>query len=220
MGELGGGEIEDAEGVDGVVFREWCEGGKGGVDGKAGVDDFFLRDAPLVHGLAGELVGDEPVVGGGAEPGGVDFDGIGDDGEDGEFGAVFLFDAFDEVGVDGEGGDDGGGLVGFDEVLEVCLGFAHEGEALFFEVAFVGAAVDFFPDFREVGGDDAVGPLEGFGGLGGSEQAGVGDVGFDAEVVKGERKVAGGAVVALAEGGGEDEDTVFGGHLGVCLGRA
>ncbi len=100
---LGGGEVEDAEGLAGIVRRNGAEGGEGGVDRKAGLEDFFLRDAPAAQGFEGGAVCDEEVVGGGAEPGGVDLDGIGDDGEDGELVTGFLEAAFEKIRVDGVG---------------------------------------------------------------------------------------------------------------------
>ncbi len=127
-GFFGGGEVEDAEGFAGILVADGGECGEEGVYGEAGADDFFFRDAPAAHGFEGCLIGDKEEVGGSAEPGGVDFDGVRDDGEDGDFFTDFLEVAFEEVGVDRVGGDDGGGLVFADESLEEALGVAHEWE--------------------------------------------------------------------------------------------
>eukprot|EP00903_Cladosiphon_okamuranus_P003858 g3856.t1 len=78
-----GGEVKYPEGVTGVLWRDGGEGGEGWIDREAGGYEFFLGDAPAAHGLECQLIGDKEVIGGSAEPGCVDFYGIGDDGEDG-----------------------------------------------------------------------------------------------------------------------------------------
>jgi hypothetical protein len=123
-----GGEVEDAEGFAGILVADGGECGEEGVYGEAGADDFLFRDAPAAHCFEGCLIGDEEEIGGSTEPGGVDFDGVSDDGEDGDFFADFLVVAFEEVRIDRVSGGDGGGLVFADESLEVALGVAHERE--------------------------------------------------------------------------------------------
>lgn len=118
----------------------------------------------------------------------------------------------EEVGVDGVGGDDGGGAEVFDEGGEVALGAGHEGHVRAGEVAFVGVFVDFFPDFGEMGGDEAVAPLEEGGGVGGGAEAGVCDEGVCSGGIKGEGEVFRGGVMPFAEGGGDDEDAWWWGH--------
>lgn len=67
------------------------------------------------------------------------------------------------------------------------------------------------PKFGGVGGDPAVALAEGLGGDGGTEYAGVGDLGDRTKAVQSQRKIAGGTVVTFAECGGDDQDA--GGHF-------
>lgn len=213
-GALGGGEVEDAEGVAGAGGSDGGEGFEDGVYGEAGVDDFGGGEVGFFHDFGGLGIGDEPVIGWGAEPGGVDFEGVGDDGEDREvdFGGDLIFNAVEEIGVERVGADDGGGLVFADDFEEFALGFAHEGDAGFAEIAAVGHGVDFRPGIGHVSGNEAVSIAEPCGGDGGGGLAGIGHHGVCACGVGGEGKVARGAVVAFAEGGGDDQDARCGVH--------
>lgn len=203
-GFLCGGKVEDAEGFAGIVRGDGAEGGEGWIHGEAGLDDFLLGNAPAAHGFQGRTIGDEEVVGGGAEPGSIDFDRVGDDGEDGACGAGFLEAAFEKIRVDRIGGGDGVWLVFLHERVEVSLGRAHQGKVLPGEIALVGALVDFFPDPGKVGGGKAVGPLDDGSRVGGGEETGIGDAGFGTLGLKGESEITGGAVVPLTEGSGDD----------------
>lgn len=72
-----------------------------------GIDDSGGSETLAKHGIAGVWVGHQPGLGGGFEPGRIDFDGIGDDGENGWGGAVVGEDSLQEIGVERVGADDG-----------------------------------------------------------------------------------------------------------------
>lgn len=84
-GFFGGGEVEDFEWGAGFLGGEGNEFFEARVDGESGDDDFLFGEALLDEGFFGVGVGDEPVVCGGVFPGGVYFDGVGDDSEYGDF---------------------------------------------------------------------------------------------------------------------------------------
>lgn len=80
----GRGEEEDAEGGEWIFRRDFPEAFETRAHGEAGDLDFFGRKVVGDEALAGVLVGDEEVIAGGAGPGRVDLDGVGDDGDDGD----------------------------------------------------------------------------------------------------------------------------------------
>ena len=125
VGEFWGGEVEDLEGAEGGVGGDGSELGEGGIHREAGFDDLFRREALLEHRVAGVGVSDDPGGCWGVDPGGVDLDGIGDDGENGRFLGLLGEDAVEEVGVNGVSGDDGVGLEFFDEFGEFVFRLAH-----------------------------------------------------------------------------------------------
>lgn len=199
-------KIKDAEGGNGVISGDGGEIREVWVHGEAGLDDLGFRQALADEGLAGALIGDEPVVGGCLAPGGVDFDGVGDDGENRNFcSGRFFKDAFEEVGVERVGADDGTWLVPEDEFAELVFWSPHEGDALAREILAFGGEVDFPPEPWGMGGDGAVAASQAFVEERGAEGAGVSDDGGGVVCESG-LKIAGGAVVPIAESGGEDKD--------------
>lgn len=216
--EICGGEIEHAEGIARIHGIDGLEPGEGGMDGEAGIDDFFRRKLAADHLGGGGGIGDEPPISGSFEPGGVDLDGIGDDGENRNFPPDALGDAAEEIRVKRVGADDGVRVEFVDQGAEGTFREAHDGGGAFAEIAAIGGIINAFPDAGETGGDDAVGAADDGGDAGGTEQAGVGDAGDGACGIECEPEIAGGTVVALAEGGGDDEDARWGLHDG-CGGR-
>ena len=205
MGFFGRGEVEDVEGVGAGVGGKGGEVLEAGGDGEAVVDDFFCRE--VLEVFASVRVGDEPVVGGGFAPGGIDLDGVGDDGDDG-FAGVFFKDSFYKVGIEGVGGNDDVGLKLGDFFCKGAFGFTHK-EGGFGEVLFFCAEVDAVPEIGVVGGDVAVGGADEVIEAGGAHGAGVEDTGLGTagEGVCGEgfAEGSGGTVVAIAKAGGENE---------------
>lgn len=146
-------------------------------------------------------VGDEKVVAGGAGPGGIDLDGVSDDGDDGRrvVRMVVLLPPND-VGVEGVGIDDDVWGKVSKEGGDGFLGFRDKGEG-FAEVVPIGGVVDGGPDGGEVGGDFAIEAAEDAINARVPEVAGVGEtnlcMGFQRL-----GKVSGGAIMAVAEASG------------------
>lgn len=172
VGGAGGGEEEDAKGGEWVGGGDFGEVFKAGADGEACDVDFLGRDFLGEEGFLGVMIGDEKVIAGGARPCGVDFDGVGDDGDDGNVRGGGE-EALDHVGVEGVGVDDDVGLECFEEVCDGVFGLCDEGKGLG-EVLLVGGAIDPRPDAGGVGGDLAVGAADDAVDAGVAEMAGVG----------------------------------------------
>ena len=91
--------------------------------------NFLRRDFLGEEGFAGVVIGDEEMIAGGAGPGGVNFDGVGDDGDDGNLVTGGEL-AVHHVGVEGVGVYDHVGLELAEETSDGILGFRDEGEWL------------------------------------------------------------------------------------------
>ena len=204
-GAFGGGKEEDAEWFGGILGGDGGEGAEALVDGEAGFDDAVGGDLAVDEAAPGFGIGDEPVVGGGLAPGGVDVEGIGDDGDDGAARLALLEGAVEEVGVERVGADDDVGSEGAEAVAEGVFDAPHEGDVLFGEVAVFDTVVDARPGARGVGGDEAVAGAEEFVHPGGTLRAGIDDF-HDGLAVEGPGEVPGGAVMAIAESRGGDQD--------------
>lgn len=217
-GSFGGGEEEGAERFGFVVGADGGEFFEAVGDGESGFDDLACGDVLIDEVSFGFGVGDEPVVGGGVSPGGVDVDGVGDYGDDRAAGDVLVEGAFEEVGVEGVGADDDVGAEFPEAVVEGGFRSAHEGEGVLGEVPAFDAVVDPGPGAGAVGGDEAVSGAEEFIDPGGAFCAGVDD--FDFGVAgEGLGEVSGGAVVSIAEtrGGNQDAGLAKVRHLGAVV---
>lgn len=197
----GGGEEKDAEGGQGILRGDFPEAFEARADGKSGDFDFVGRNVAGDQAFVRVFVGDEEIVGGRAGPGRVDFDGVGDDGDDGDAPSVCEL-AVDHVRVERVGVDDQIGLELVEEVGDGVLGFGDEGEGLG-EVLPVRRAVHPSPDDGGVGGDFAVCFAEEGIDAGVAEVAGVGDQNFSL-FFDGLGEVAGRAVVPVAKAGREN----------------
>lgn len=98
-----------------------------GVYGKTCFYDFVFRQSLPGQRFLSVLIGNQPKVRGGFTPGGVDFDGVCDDGEDRNSLAKLLENALSKIGVKRVGADNRPGLIFNDEFAQFCLGFAHQG---------------------------------------------------------------------------------------------
>lgn len=203
VGRAGGGEEEDAEGGQRSVRGDFWKLLEAGADWESGDLDFFGGDFLGDESFPGVWVGDEEVVTGGAGPGGVDLDGIGDHGDDGDP-APGRELPLDHVGIDGVGVDD---EVWLELIKEVCygvFGLGDEGQWSG-KILLVGGVVHPGPQAWGVGGDFPIAAAENAVDPGVAEMAGVGDEDFGI-VLEGLGKVSGGAIVPVAEAGSEDED--------------
>lgn len=203
-------EIEDAAGV--VARRGALGGGLGelGADRETEGADFFLRDAIGAQDGGAAVVREEEVIGAAAEPDGVDGDGIGDDDDALRAATIDRPEHFIEhVGVGGIDGDDDVGLEVSKETAEALLEGEEDVEAAFEFVLPVEPAIDAGPgagplvndveiDFAREGVGRAVGLGEKVVDLGADIAPGDNEEGLS--------QGASGAVMALAEAGGEDED--------------
>jgi hypothetical protein len=70
----------------------------------------------------------------------------------------------------------------------------------------VGGAVDFFPDFREMSGNEAVSPLKDRGCVRCGKHAGIGNAGLHSQLLEGQSEVARRAVMTFTEGSCDNKD--------------
>ena len=163
--------------------------------------DFFLRKIVGDQAFAGVLVGDKEVVAGRAGPGGIDFDGVGDDGDNRDSLPTRKL-AIDHVRVKRVGVDYHVRLELIQQIGDCVFGLPDEGQR-FREVLSVGGAIHPGPDFRRVGGDLTVGfAKEGIDAWV-AEVAWVGDQNFSISLQR-FGKVAGRTVVPVAKTCGEN----------------
>lgn len=203
MGRAGSGKEEDPKRVDGSGGGNFGELFEAGADGKSGDGGFFFRDLLADEGFQGVGVGNEEVVARGAGPRGIDFDGIGNDGDNGDAGVV-AEEPVDHVRVKRVGVDDEVGLEFLKEGGDRALGFRDEREGLG-EILPVGGAVDPGPESGSVGGDLAIGSAEESVDHRVAQVTGVGD--FDDGLIRqGLFEVSGGTIVTISEAGGENQD--------------
>jgi hypothetical protein len=108
-GELGGWEIEDAERRARICGGNGREAGEVRVDGETGVDDFLRCQTAEDHAVSGGGIRHQPAVTSGAQPDGVDLDGVRDHHEKRDFFPHARRDPVHEIWVKRVGADDGGG---------------------------------------------------------------------------------------------------------------
>ena len=80
----GGGKEKNAEGIKGIIRRNFFETLKARAHWKAGDLHFFFGKIAGDQSFTGVIVSDEKVVTGRAGPGGIDFDRVGDDSDNGD----------------------------------------------------------------------------------------------------------------------------------------
>ncbi len=199
-------EFKRSRGIGGERRRE-VHLGENGIDREADGLDFSGGDAVVAQDLGGFIVGHAVEIAGGAEPRGIDGDGISDDGDkaEGAFGVIFI-DFLDGVGVNGIGGDDAIGIGLLQHLFERALEAANGHDGI--EAAVVHHGVDAIPDGGGVAGQAEIGFLEDV-----VEEAEMAlkkveglDFDFARSQFEGVGDVAGGGVMAIAETSGEDKD--------------
>lgn len=198
-----GGEKEDPERADGVVCSDFWKVLEPRAYREADDVDFFGGQILSDEAFAGVIIGDEKVITGRAGPGGVDFDGIGNDRDDGNAGTGLEL-AFHHVGIQRVGIDHDVRPEVIEKPGDGILGFCDERER-FRKVLTVGGAIHPGPDSRSVGGDFTIGPAKKTVDAGIPQITGVGNEN-PGLLLQGFGQVTGGAIVAVTEAGGENQD--------------
>ena len=84
MRGLGGGKEEDSKGLDGIGWSDFREILEPRADREANDLNFFGWEFLSEEAFAGVIVGDEKVIARRFGPGGIDFDGVRNHGDDGD----------------------------------------------------------------------------------------------------------------------------------------
>ena len=163
---------------------------------------FFGGDFLGEERLAGVMVGDEEMIGGRARPGRIDLNRVCDDGDDGDSRSGVKL-ALYHVWIERVSIYNDVGLELLKKAGDGVFGLGDEGEGRV-EVLLISGAIDPSPNTWGVGGDFSIDAAEKVIDAWVAEVAGVGheDLRFSCEGVG---EVSGGAVMAIAKAGGEDQ---------------